>query len=92
MKITNIIKEGENSVKITLDNTLRSLLGPHHHWDGELIAVGPVSFTGAVSWPDKGSGEIDWYDVRLKSETGKWRDDYFMVPFGIIEAPIIVSR
>lgn len=92
IEITEALRKGKNEVTLTLVNTLRNLLGPHHHRDGELTEVGPVSFTGAVRWPDEGPGEADWYDVRLKGEPGKWRDDYFMVPFGILESPAIVSR
>jgi len=92
IEITDALRKGENAVTVTLINSLRNLLGPHHHRDGELTEVGPVSFTGAIRWPDFGPGEADWYDVRLEGEPGKWRDDYFMVPFGVLETPVIVSR
>ena len=38
------LKAGENTVKLTLVNNLRNLLGPHHHVGGELLAVAPPHF------------------------------------------------
>ena len=35
---------GDNCVRLTLVNNLRNLLGPHHHTNGELWAVGPGHF------------------------------------------------
>ena len=42
--LSDLLAEGENVVEFTLLNNLRNLLGPHHHPDGELYAVGPNSF------------------------------------------------
>ena len=42
--LTPYLKAGENTVKLTLVNNLRNLLGPHHHVDGELLAVAPPHF------------------------------------------------
>lgn len=66
--------------------------GAHHHKGGELIAVGPLSFTGETSWTSTDKGEANWYDVRLTGEAGIWRDDYYMVPFGLLEAPQILIQ
>lgn len=90
--ITELLHEGVNSVKVTLTNSLRNMLGPHHHKGGELIAVGPLSFTGETSWTSTDKGEANWYDVRLTGEAGIWRDDYYMVPFGLLEAPQILIQ
>jgi hypothetical protein len=87
-EISEALREGENQVEITLINSLRNLLGPHHHSGGELNAVGPSSFTGNPQWPNTG-GENDWYDLRLKGNSTLWRDDYCLVPFGLLEPPII---
>ncbi len=87
-EISDALKEGENQVEITLTNSLRNLLGPHHHSGGELNAVGPSSFTGNPSWPNTG-GENNWYDLRLKGTATLWRDDYCLVPFGLLDAPVI---
>ena len=42
--LSGLLKDGANVVEFTLLNNLRNLLGPHHHPDGELYAVGPNSF------------------------------------------------
>ena len=86
--ISEALKEGDNQVEITLINSLRNLLGPHHHSGGELNAVGPSSFTGNPGWPNTG-GESDWYNLRLKGKPSIWRDDYCLVPFGLLEPPVI---
>lgn len=44
LDITRAVKRGENEIAITLINSLRNLLGPHHHPAGELFAVSPWSF------------------------------------------------
>jgi hypothetical protein len=90
--ITEALQEGDNQLKITLVNSLRNLLGPHHHRDGELIRVGPASFTGKTTWTGGGPGDEDWYDVRLTRERRIWRDDYHCIPFGLLGDPAIVSR
>jgi hypothetical protein len=82
------LKEGENTIQIILINSLRNLLGPHHHVWGELTAVGPVSFTGNKGWPGIG-GDNDWYDLRLKGKPELWRDDYYLIPFGLLKPPVI---
>jgi len=86
--ISEALKEGDNQIEITLINSLRNLLGPHHHSGGELNAVGPSSFTGNPGWPNT-EGESDWYNLRLKGKPSIWRDDYCMVPFGLLELPVI---
>jgi hypothetical protein len=92
--ITDAIKEGSNSVNITLINSLRNLLGPHHNSEGELIALSPESFTGVSTWTTGRRGEEDWYERRLKGDdnTNIWRDDYCMIPFGLLEDAVIVER
>jgi hypothetical protein len=87
-EISEALKEGENTIQITLINSLRNLLGPHHHAWGELTGVGPVSFTGNKGWPSIG-GDNDWYDLRLKRKPELWRDDYYLIPFGLLKPPVI---
>jgi hypothetical protein len=91
-EITGFLKEGGNEVKITLVNSLRNLLGPHHHRGGELIKVGPNSFTGAGGFPD-GRGESDWYDLRkTEAELAIWTDTYHHIPFGFLTPVVITSN
>ena len=87
--ITDAVIGGDNQVEIHLTNSLRNLLGPHHHPGGELYGVGPVSFTGNPGWPSNTGGEPDWYDIRLKGKPRLWSDDYYFIPFGLLEPPVI---
>lgn len=92
--ITDAVKEGHNSVSITLINSLRNLLGPHHNAEGELIALSPESFEGNSTWTTTRKGEADWFERRLKGDenTNIWRDDYCMIPFGLLEDAVIMER
>ncbi len=90
-EISKYLKPGKNTIKITLVNSLRNLLGPHHHKGGELIKAGPNSFTGAGGFPD-GRGEKNWYDIRKNSDKNAiWTDTYNHIPFGFIENVKITS-
>ncbi|QMV43982.1 glycosyl hydrolase family 2 protein [Cohnella cholangitidis] len=91
MDLTDAIQEGSNTIRLTLVNTLRNILGPHHHALGELTRVGPSSFTGDAGWPNE-NGQNDWYDQRLYGKARLWRDDYSFVPFGFLKPPVIVVR
>ncbi|WP_143473620.1 hypothetical protein [Flavilitoribacter nigricans] len=82
--ITDYIKPGRNAIQLKIVNSLRNLLGPHHHRGGELIKVGPNSFTGAGGFPD-GRGEADWYDLRkTRKDLAIWTDTYYHIPFGFL--------
>lgn len=84
--ITSFIKEGENDIRFVLCNSLRNLLGPHHHKGGELKGTSPLSFTGTGGWPNA-QGEYNWYDLRLKNQEDLkiWTDHFSIIPFGFIE-------
>ena len=92
--ITDALAEGSNSLNITLINSLRNLLGPHHNAEGELIALSPESFAGRSTWTTNRTGEDDWYERRLRGagNTNIWRDDYCIIPFGLLEDPVIITR
>lgn len=87
--VTAALIEGKNSVRISLTNGLRNLMGPHHHKGGELTAVGPATFRCNHYWPNREPGEVDWYDARLGGKAKIWRDDYYIIPFGLLEAPVL---
>ncbi len=44
--------EGKNKLAIELVSTDRNLFGPHHHPEGELYQVGPLSFSDITGWTD----------------------------------------
>jgi len=71
LDVTKLVKSGSNKFEVEVVGSCRNLLGPHHHVDGELFAVGPSAFTGRRYWSDSGDAP------------GTWTDDYSFVPFGI---------
>ena len=52
IEVTGLLRQGKNDVEIQLINSLRNLLGPHHHQAGELHSVGPNSFMDELNWTD----------------------------------------
>jgi hypothetical protein len=89
--VTAALKPGKNTVRISLTNSLRNLMGPHHHKGGEHTAVGPATFRANHYWPNREPGERDWYDARLGGKAKVWRDDYYMIPFGLLQPPVLVQ-
>ncbi|PHV70449.1 hypothetical protein CS063_10165 [Sporanaerobium hydrogeniformans] len=79
--ITAYVKKGINQVGIELYSSNRNLLGPHHHINGEIYNVGPLSFSGEWSWCERPTEGVEIQEVdRSRSY---WRDDYCFVKFGI---------
>ncbi|MCD6386365.1 hypothetical protein J7M23_11380, partial [Candidatus Sumerlaeota bacterium] len=52
VEITGLVKPGNNKIAIKLVNSLHNLLGPLHHQDGEVLSVGPHTFTDLEHWTD----------------------------------------
>jgi len=90
--VTAALRPGKNTVRVALTNSLRNLLGPHHHKGGEHTSVGPATFRANHYWPNREPGEVDWYDARREGRAKIWRDDYYMIPFGLLEPPVLVER
>ena len=75
LAIEALLKPGENTVELVLYHSLRNLLGPHHHPEGEEYGVGPHSF--------RGSGE-DWAERLMRGEGGPdWRPSYALTEVGL---------
>ncbi len=81
--ITQVLKDGENIIKLQLFASNRNLLGPHHHIDGECYNVGPESFTGKWSWVERKS-EADATEITDRNKN-YWTDTYSFVNFGIFK-------
>ena len=77
--LDGILKEGSNSIEITLINSLRNMLGPHHLEEGESYQVGPFSF-----YNEAGVFARTWAGGNIG-----WNDDYCFVEFGITGIRII---
>lgn len=77
LDITDLVKEGTNSIEFEFTNSLRNLLGPHHNTLGETSSVWNYSFSGRNK-----DGE-DWLEKRKEGKCTSWTDDYCFVPFGL---------
>ncbi len=73
-ELSSYIRPGENKVSIILYSSNRNLLGPHHHYRGEINFVGPSSFKGAKGWEDH-----DYSDTPEDA----WKDGYSFVRLGL---------
>jgi hypothetical protein len=91
--ISSALRSGKNTLNIKLTNSLRNLLGPHHHSWKEMTRVGPSTFSGKGGFPN-GKGNADWYDLRLTGEkTTAWNNEYYCIPFGLLSnVEILESR
>lgn len=86
--ITAMVTAGENEIEIIVINTLRNLLGPHHHPKGEMdYSYGEESFSGR-RLPEKGMLYPGWYNMRTE-DTLAWTDDYFFIAYGLTGIQII---
>ena len=74
---------------LTLTNSLRNLMGPHHHVGAEFTQVGSSVFKGNHGWPNLVPGDRDWYDARIRGNAILWRDNYYSIPFGLLSDPVI---
>lgn len=52
MDITPRVRTGSNKITLEITNTLRNLLGPHHHPAKEPLMTGPQDFASAFLWTD----------------------------------------
>ena len=74
--VTRWMKPGDNEITLKLFGSCRNLLGPHHHWRGEVLYTGPAfSFT-------KSSDEDE---PQVPQNT--WVDRYCFVRFGLSGVP-----
>ncbi len=70
LDVTDYLKDGENEFVFKLYSGNRNMLGPHHRPQGEVLDVGPVTFTDGH----------DWCDDPTKPA---WTDNYSFVEFGV---------
>ncbi len=68
--LSEVLREGENKIEITLVGNLRNLLGPFHSNEGEIFYVGPPQFFH--NSPIWSNGLND-----------KWNDSYCFVEYGL---------
>jgi len=69
--VGHLLVRGKNRVSVTLTTSLRNLLGPHHHPDGELHWVAPGSFACRKGWMGRGGS------------ASRYVADYNLVDFGL---------
>ncbi len=88
--ISGMLHEGQNHIEVELCNSLRNMLGPHHHTMGELCEVGPYSFVSRDFEPGKYVPDINWSLPENRAKQESWTDDYFAVRFGL-DSGILLS-
>lgn len=77
LEITEYLEQDMNNVVLELVGTLRNMLGPHHHFKGEVEYTGVHTFTG-----EYGNGAIeDLSSVEFPDAV--WTDCYGFVRFGL---------
>lgn len=76
-EITEYLHEGENEVEITVYGNLRNMLGPHHHYNGEVEYTGVHTFTG-----EYGNGAVEDLSSAEQPEN-VWSDTYSFVRLGL---------
>ena len=81
--ISGMLHQGTNHIEIELRNSLRNLLGPHHHTMGELCSTGPYSFISRDFEPGTYLPDLEWSKPEKRTKQESWTDDYFMVRFGL---------
>ena len=81
--ISGMLHQGANHIEVELRNSLRNLLGPHHHTLGELCSVGPYAFISRDFEPGKYVPDINWSLPENRAKQESWTDDYFLVRFGL---------
>ena len=74
-----VLPPGGATLAITLYGTLRNLLGPHHHPEGELPVVSPPLFEPVYDGP-VGDAVLAW--ARGEREPERWMHGHWLVGFG----------
>ena len=88
LDVTPWVKRGRNTIQLTLTNTLRNLLGPHHRPLVEKEhAWGEIAFSGRYC-RETNRGYDRWYNDR-RVDTDAWTDDYYFVRFGLSSPPLL---
>lgn len=79
------------SLELILYGTMRNLLGPHHHPEGELCQVGPDEFTALP--PTKPDAVNDWIHRHTQGQAiPGWVDRYSLVSFGRLGKVELIRR
>ena len=76
--LTESLRPGENEIALELFGSCRNLLGPHHHWRGEVVYAGTAF--GLKKSPDEDEPEVPEHT---------WVDRYCFVKFGLKGVPVL---
>lgn len=82
--VTELLKDGENQIEVTVYGSNRNLLGPFHHRSGEPAFVGNSTFRG-----EKGFEDSILYD-HFPQNT--YDENYHFVKFGLGAAIAVKSK
>jgi len=81
--IGNFLQVGENRIELTLFNSLRNLLGPHHHPEGELAWVGPRQYASREIESSKSPADAVWQWADTGIGPSDWRSSYSLIQVGL---------
>jgi hypothetical protein len=80
--ITDLLNDDSKELKIVLYGTLRNLLGPHHHIEGEILQVSPFHCCPTFENRDDTSDILEW--AKGKKQPFDWKHRYCCIGFGDI--------
>jgi len=89
--VTEAMRGGARAAHVTLYGTLRNLLGPHHHVEGELPAVTPHNFLPAFAATDDVPTLVAAWGEGVP-RFADWTDRYAMVAFGGVQGLRLVRE
>jgi hypothetical protein len=89
LNVGNLMVSGKNTIRVVGYNTMRNLLGPHHHPEGELCHVGPRHFTSReVTAADDPAEMVRQWGAGC-FVPNDWRENYSVVGFGISDVSLV---
>jgi len=86
--ISGLLKLGENELEIRITNTLRNIIGPFHHPEGDDMETWTGAYGGLDhSWTGGYNKKMrqyvpDWFNHR-EIDSATWVESYLQIPFGI---------
>ncbi len=88
ISLKDALKEGENTLTLTLVNTLRNLLGPYHNPKGEIGNLFGGGYNNPdAAWVGGASDDLTWFEDRTP-DSDAWTDSYMQIPLNVKDPTI----
>ena len=91
LDISKAIQKGTNKLKLTINNTLRNMLGPYHRPQGEVGCLFSNYSDTDGPWIWDPNSPLEWQENRVRDNVA-WTDSYMCVPFGIKNIVLSIRR